>query len=208
MGHFHIDLIHFRIVESGVDFDVAENALNLFYRHSFVYGHCGEGSAEFVWVNLGSGIEINLTLLVAFSEDYTLTLVEVQVVAIHSDEFSDSHSSGGEQVYEGKIPDFCAVVAELFELLVSYGFFYQSVSAHFVDSPYWAFEYEVFIFKPREEAGEDPANVVNGDFTEMAFLLIFRKISAYVISCHFSCRLLYRVEHFYYCVLIVCECLC
>ena len=52
MGHFHINLIYFRIVESGVDFDVAENALNLFYRHSFVYGHCGEGSAEFVWVNL------------------------------------------------------------------------------------------------------------------------------------------------------------
>ena len=118
MGHFHINLIYFRIVESGVDFDVAENALNLFYRHSFVYGHCGEGSAEFVWVNLvqsnafaycsetdfnsaycqsvirigqrdeksrvcvcpavkillqvnlGSGIEIDFALLVAFSEDY------------------------------------------------------------------------------------------------------------------------------------------
>ena len=52
MGHFHIDLIHFRIVESGVDFYVSENALDLFYWHTFVYGHCGEGSAEFVWVNL------------------------------------------------------------------------------------------------------------------------------------------------------------
>ena len=52
MGHFHIDLIHFCIVESSVDFDVSENALDLFYWHTFVYGHCGEGSAEFVRVNL------------------------------------------------------------------------------------------------------------------------------------------------------------
>ena len=52
MGHFHIDLIHFCIVESSVDFDVSENALDLFYWHTFVYGHCGEGSAELVWVNI------------------------------------------------------------------------------------------------------------------------------------------------------------
>lgn len=52
MRHFHIDLIHFRIVEGGVDFDVTENALDLFYGHSFVYCHRGEGSAELVRVNL------------------------------------------------------------------------------------------------------------------------------------------------------------
>ena len=46
MGHFHIELIHFRIVEGGVDFDVSENALDLFYWHPFVYSHCSEGSAE------------------------------------------------------------------------------------------------------------------------------------------------------------------
>ena len=38
MGHFHIELIHFRIVEGGVDFDVSENALDLFYWHTLVYG--------------------------------------------------------------------------------------------------------------------------------------------------------------------------
>ena len=159
-------------------------------------------------MDFGSGIEIDLTLLVAFSEDYALTLVEVQVVAVHSDEFSNSHSSGGEQVDESKVSDFCAVVTELFELFVCYGFFYQSVGAYFVDSTYWAFEYEVFVFKPGEETGEDPANVVNGDFAKVTFFLIFRKIRADVISCHFRYGLLYRAEHFYYCVLIVCECLC
>ena len=191
---------------------MTENALDLFYRHSFIYCHSGESTTKFVrmnfvksntiaycpetdfnaadcqsvirigqrdeksrvcicpavkillQVNLGSGIEIDFALLVAFSEDYTLTFVEVQVVAVHSDEFSDSHSGGGEQVYEGKVPNFCAVVAELFELLVSYYLFHQSVGAHFVDSAYRAFEYEVFIFKPGEETGKDPANVVNGDF--------------------------------------------
>lgn len=157
-------------------------------------------------MNLGSGIEIDFTLLVAFSEDYTLTFVEVQVVAVHSDEFSDSHSGGGEQVNEGKVPNFCAVVAELFELLVSYGFFYQSVGAHFVDSAYRAFEYEVFIFKPGEETGKDSSDVVDGDFAEMAFFLIFCKISADVVSCHFSNRFLYHAEHLYYRVLIVYEC--
>ena len=34
MGHFYIDLIHFSIVEGGVDFYMTENALDLFYRHS------------------------------------------------------------------------------------------------------------------------------------------------------------------------------
>ena len=51
MGHFYIELIHFCIVEGGVDFDMAENALDLFYRHSLVYGHSSEGSAEFVRMN-------------------------------------------------------------------------------------------------------------------------------------------------------------
>ena len=115
-------------------------------------------------MDFGSGIEIDFTLFVAFSEDYALSFVEIQIVAVHSDEFSDSHSGGGEQVNEGKVTDLCAVVAELLELLVSYGFFYQSVGAHVVDSAYRAFEYEVFIFKPGEETGKDPANVVNGDF--------------------------------------------
>lgn len=51
MGHFHIDLIHFSIVEGGVDFHMTENALDLFYRHSFIYCHSGEGATEFMWVN-------------------------------------------------------------------------------------------------------------------------------------------------------------
>ena len=133
-------------------------------------------------MDFGSGIEIDFTLFVAFSEDYALTFVEIQIVAVHSDEFSDSHSGGGEQVNEGKVADFCAVVAELFELLVSYYLFHQSVGAHFVDSAYRAFEYEVFIFKPGEETGKDSPDVVNGDFAEVAFFLIFSKISTYVVS--------------------------
>ena len=48
MGHFHIDLIYFSIVEGGVDFHMTENALDLFYRHSFIYCHSGEGATEFV----------------------------------------------------------------------------------------------------------------------------------------------------------------
>ena len=92
--------------------------------------------------------------------------MEVQVVAVHSDEFSDSHSGRGKQVYE------------------------------------------VFILKPGEDVGQYPADIVNGDFTEIAFLLILCKISADVISCHFRYTFLYLAEHFYYCVLIVCECLC
>ena len=48
MGHFHIDLIHFSIVEGGVDFDMTENALDLFYRHSFIYCHSGESTTKFV----------------------------------------------------------------------------------------------------------------------------------------------------------------
>ena len=133
-------------------------------------------------MNLCPGIEIDFTLFVAFSEDYALAFVEIQIVAVHSDEFSDSHSGGGEQVNEGKITDLCAVVAELFELLISYCLFHQSVRAYFVDSAYWTFEYEVFVFEPGEEAGKDSPDVVDGDFAEVAFFLIFSKISTYVVS--------------------------
>lgn len=52
MGHFHIELIHFCIVEGGIDFDVAEDALNLFYWHPFVYCHRGEGPAELVRMDI------------------------------------------------------------------------------------------------------------------------------------------------------------
>lgn len=137
---------------------MAENALDLFYRHSFIYSHSGESATEFMWVNLfspmllpivrrrtstplivnlllglivrrkvldlcrygcqgiavdgfGSGIENRLHALCCLSEDYALAFVEIQIVAVHSDEFSDSHSGGGEQVNEGKVADFCAVVA-------------------------------------------------------------------------------------------------
>ena len=133
-------------------------------------------------MDFGSSIEIDFTLFVAFSEDYALAFVEIQIVAVHSDEFSDSHSGGGEQVNECKVTDFCAVVAELFELLISYCLFHQSVRAYFVDSAYWTFEYEVFVFEPGEEAGKDSPDVVDGDFAEVAFFLIFSKISTYVVS--------------------------
>ena len=62
-------------------------------------------------MDFGSGIEIDFTLFVAFSEDYALAFVEIQVVAVHSDEFSDSHSGRGEQVNECKVTDLSAVVA-------------------------------------------------------------------------------------------------
>ena len=159
-------------------------------------------------MNFCPGVEIDFAFLVAFSEDYALAFVEVQVGAVHSHEFSYSHSGGGEQVNEGKVSDFCAVVAELFELFICYGFFYQSVRAYFVDSAYRAFEYEVFVFEPGEEAGEDPPYVVDGDLAKMSFLLVFCKIGADVIGRHFFYWLLYRTEHFCYCVLIVCKCFC
>lgn len=135
-------------------------------------------------MNFRSGVEIDFAFLVAFSEDYALAFLEVKVAAVHPYEFSDSHSGGGEQVYEGEVSDFRALVTELFELFVIYGFFYQCVSAYFVDSAYRAFEYEVFIFEPGEETGEDAPYIVNGDFTEMAFFLILSEISTNVISRH------------------------
>ena len=76
-----------------------------------------------------------------------------------------------------------------------------------MDSAYWAFEYEVFVFEPGEETGEDSPDVINGDFAEVASLLIFRKISANVISRHLRNGFLYCAEHLYYRVFIVCECL-
>ena len=48
MGHFHIGLIYFSIVYGRVDFDMTENALDLFYRHSFIYCHSGESTTKFV----------------------------------------------------------------------------------------------------------------------------------------------------------------
>lgn len=76
-----------------------------------------------------------------------------------------------------------------------------------MDSANWAFEYEIFVFKPGEETGKDSSGVVDSDFAEVAFLLIFRKISADVISRHLRNRFLYCAEHLYYRVFIVCECL-
>lgn len=76
-----------------------------------------------------------------------------------------------------------------------------------MDSAYWAFEYEIFVFKPGEETGEDSPDVIDGDFAEVTFFLIFSKISADVICRHLRNRFLYCAEHLYYRVFIVCECL-
>lgn len=76
-----------------------------------------------------------------------------------------------------------------------------------MDSAYWAFEYEIFVFKPGEETGEDSPDVVDGDFAEVTFFLIFSKISADVICRHLRNRFLNCAEHLYYRVFIVCECL-
>ena len=48
MGHFYIGLIYFSIVYGRVDFDMTENALDLFYWHSFIYSHSGESATKFV----------------------------------------------------------------------------------------------------------------------------------------------------------------
>lgn len=71
----------------------------------FIYCHSGGGTTEFVWVNLDSGIEIHFTLFLAFSEKYALAFVEIQILAVHSDEFSDSHSGRGKLANVCKVAD-------------------------------------------------------------------------------------------------------
>ena len=51
VGVLDVFLVHHRIVECRVDFDVSKKCLHLFDRHSFVDGHGGQCSAEHVRID-------------------------------------------------------------------------------------------------------------------------------------------------------------
>lgn len=81
-----------------------------------------------------SCVEIDLPFLVPFAEDDARPFLEVNVNAVHSDQFADTHSSGCQQVYHRKIADFGAGITKFLQLLISESFLDQRVSTDFVDS--------------------------------------------------------------------------
>ena len=81
--------------------------------------------------------------------------MEVDVSAVHSDQFPDTHSGGCQQVYQRKVTDFGAGITKLLQLLISESFLDQRVCTDFVYSSDRRFEDKIFIFKPGEESGED-----------------------------------------------------
>lgn len=48
---FDIILINHRIVHGGVNLDMTKQALHLLHRHTFVYSHSSQGTAELMRVN-------------------------------------------------------------------------------------------------------------------------------------------------------------
>ena len=78
----------------------------------------GSGGQIFGQVQLGAGVEVDGTLLVALARDDALALLKVDVGYIEPHQLAHAHAGGGQHVYNGEVAGARAAVAQALHLLV------------------------------------------------------------------------------------------
>lgn len=99
-------------------------------------------------VNLGAGVEVDLTLLITLAEDDTLAFLKVDILTVHFDQFAHADSRRNEDVYHGEVTGLDAGIAQDFEIFIGEHFFDERFGANLADAAHGAFLDEVFILKP------------------------------------------------------------
>lgn len=142
----------------------------------------GSGADIGLQMQLGSCIEINLTLFVALTKNNALAFVVVDVGTVEQDQFADTHTGRGEKVDNGEVAWGATVVTHTLKLFVGERFLDLLLGTDFMDLSNWRFNNIVFIFKPCEETAEDATHIVDSDVRCVGRLLIFCKIGANMVG--------------------------
>lgn len=90
-------------------------------------------------VNLGAGVEVDLTLLISLAEDDTLAFLKVDILTVHFDQFAHADSRGNEEVNHGEVAGLDAGVAQDFEIFIGEHFFDERFGANLADAAHGAF---------------------------------------------------------------------
>ena len=131
---------------------------------------------------LSAGLEVNKALLVAFSRDDALALIEVDVRPVEPYQFAHTDAGRGKKIYHRQVAFVVAVVAQGLHLLVADGTLHPRAGLHLMDSSHRTLDDIVFLFQPGEERGEDAADVINRNTRRLPFLLEIREVITDVLS--------------------------
>ena len=125
-------------------------------------------------------IEVDKTLLIALTDHNAFSLVEVNVFSVQHNHFSNTHSRRSKKVNDCQIPCGRAAITHQLQCLVSVGVFDQLRGFYFMNPPYRAFQDEIFILKPRKEAGQYAPDIVNRHLAGLSLRLVGSQIFAEV----------------------------
>lgn len=129
----------------------------------------------------GAGIEVNEALLVAFSRDDTLALVEVDVRPVQPHKFSYTDTRRGEEVDHRQVALVVAVVAQGLHLLVADGALHPRPRLHLMDPAHRTLDDIVLLLQPREERRKDSTDVIYCNARRLPFLLEVGEVIADVL---------------------------
>ena len=84
----------------------------------------------------------------------------------------NTHSGRSQKINHSQITRRCTVVAHQLQRFIGVGVLNNLCGFHLMNPSHRTFHDEVLILKPREETGQDPADVVYGHFTRPSLNLI------------------------------------
>ena len=123
-------------------------------------------------MNLRPGIEIDFPFLVALAEDNALPFLEIDIFPIELDQLPDTHSGRGEQVDDSKVAGVFAMISHDLQRFIRIGFLDGFAGFDLVDPAHRAFQDQVFLLQPGEEAGQDATNIVHRHLAGVVSTLI------------------------------------
>ena len=123
-------------------------------------------------VNLGAGVEINLSLLVALAEHHALPFLEINVRAVEAHQLANTHPSRDKKVDEGDITHMGTGVAEALQLLVGEDLAHGRLRAYLMNPSHRILDNDILILQPREKRGKDAPEIIDGHLARVTVALI------------------------------------
>ena len=133
-------------------------------------------------MDLRPGIKVDKPFFVAFSEHYTLSFIEVDVITVERDHLANTHPRGREKINNSQISCRSAAIPHLLQRLIRISVLDNLSCFDFVNPANRAFHNKVFIFQPREETGQNAPDIIYRDFAGFPLDLIARQVLAEIIA--------------------------
>ena len=146
-------------------------------------------------MNLCSSVKINYSFFTAFTEHDTFSLVEINIISVQQHHFADTHTCGSQHVDHWQVSRFRAVIPHQLQCFIGISFLDVRAGFYSVYASDRAFQYVILVLQPREEAGQDTADIVYRNLAWFLLFLILGQVSSNIVRYNVLNIFVQLIEH-------------